>query len=62
MRHFLTQAELQEAIQYWLNEVKLQTPVTVSKVEPERDNSSMPHTTVLHVWVTEATAHEASED
>ena len=55
MQHRLTQAELCEAVEYWLNKVKLASPVNVETVKPESTaETGRGSKSALHVIVKEA--------
>lgn len=56
MQYDMTQAELIEAVQYYLNEQVLKRPVKVSKVEP-REGKKMGVNYTLHVIVTDDQEH-----
>lgn len=64
MRYEISQAELREAIQYYLNEKVLQRPVEVKSVSPVNDS---PHNRygdinyVLHVVVEDTQAHVSGD-
>ena len=52
----MSQAELKEAIEYYLNEKVLRHPVKVASVEP-RDTKKLSVNYVLHVVVTDDQQH-----
>jgi hypothetical protein len=56
MRYHMSQAELKEAIQYYLNEEILREPVTVKNVEP-KDKKALGINYVLHVVVSDDQRH-----
>lgn len=56
MKYEMSQAELIEAVQFYLNERVLKRPVTVSSVEP-RDKKSLGINYVLHVTVIDDQEH-----
>jgi len=60
MRYEMSQAELIEAVQFYLNQKVLKRPVTVSKVEP-RDKSKLGINYMLHVTVTDDQEHIEQE-
>lgn len=57
MKYHLSQAELIEAVQYYLNEKVLRNPIKVTRVNPKDRCQHMGTTYVLHVEVTDDQAH-----
>ena len=56
MQYDMSQAELIEAVQFYLNERILKRPVTIKRVEP-RDAKKLGIGYVLHVTVTDDQQH-----
>lgn len=58
MKYKLSQAELQKAVEYYLNEKVLREPITVSAVEPsDKGDRKLGINYVLHVTVTDDQSH-----
>ena len=56
MKYEMSQAELKEAVQHYLNDKVLKRPVTVQTVEP-RDKKHLATNYVLHVTVIDDQKH-----
>lgn len=61
MKYDMSQAELIEAVEFYLNERVLKRPVKVSQVKPSDERKTAGINYVLHVTVTDTQEHIAPE-